>query len=929
MITKLATFRGVSPQGEPLVKLFRPGDPLVKTAGEMMPDIQDWMRTHKSDKENVAVLVNAMGASEFWGQNINGDIFPWSGLNHDCRNHGGQWHPIDDFTGKPIPPYGYWTFLNAHPFVHHKNKDPSRAFGKVVVSCLNPKMRRVELVVLLNRERALQHGAQHVVDRIDAGEYPDVSMGCKVPYDVCSICGHKSKTRRDYCSCIKHFGMNKILDDGRQVGVINYYPRFFDISFVFIGADKTAKVMYKFAGGSVLSADEGAWLYGEEEGSLTKAACARHLGACVECEGCSTKTASVTTHFEAEKRVAGSHMPTKHYYTASKTKDGKGAVTYERIEPKPEFKETRALPTNENVPDVDSDKTAAQKVARLLTARGRGQVKEKNFALPEQKKYPIHDLAHARNALTRVSQYGTPGQQATVRAAVYKKYPALKKRVTEKTAAKMGPPPSPNRKEYPYVGTIDFRGLKIYVENAAGDVREGSDENGKKWRTKMLYPYGEILGTKGTDKDRLDVYVGPNSRAKDVYIVHQNHPGDHPSKAGTYDEDKVMLGFSSPEEARGAYLKHYSRADFYRSMTIMPFEQFAKTIFEDKGEKVAELQKIAADMKLEDLFSTPDARRRERRWSDKVSGKTTTHTGSGLGDSFHTMQKTAAPKVASHDKRAEIEKEVEPSRAVGRVAPLLSDREEDFPREVLDELGHRDLPEALSTPAGMGMVLKPHEFQRIMLTHLGHEPLANELDGRGAVFSPCGEELSPCDSLGPEHFASDLMRKLLPFLEDRSYLGPVVKRRIVRITISTPRNKPMLEENSPLLSKISSAYNWYRNEMVKMATYAPQLVSDNPALHAGLFGIGDGDIFSKTGASKFNKWSKDQLVAILGTVPLSLMYSAHLRSAEEEGKHLGPIDKLIADHPWLTTMGASAAMREIVKHPRVKKALEGAAKAAR
>lgn len=63
-----------------------------------------------------------------------------------------------------------------------------------------------------------------------------------------------------------------------------------------------------------------------------------------------------------------------------------------------------------------------------LTARGRKRIKRSNFALPKERKYPIHDLAHARNALARVAQYGTASEKRRVRAAVVKKYPSLRKR---------------------------------------------------------------------------------------------------------------------------------------------------------------------------------------------------------------------------------------------------------------------------------------------------------------------------------------------------------------------------------------------------------------------------------------------------------------------------------------------------------------------
>lgn len=64
------------------------------------------------------------------------------------------------------------------------------------------------------------------------------------------------------------------------------------------------------------------------------------------------------------------------------------------------------------------------KLAKVLTGKGRGQIKEKNFALPGRR-YPIHDAAHARNALARIAQHGTPAEQKVVKAKVEKKYPGI------------------------------------------------------------------------------------------------------------------------------------------------------------------------------------------------------------------------------------------------------------------------------------------------------------------------------------------------------------------------------------------------------------------------------------------------------------------------------------------------------------------------
>ena len=61
----------------------------------------------------------------------------------------------------------------------------------------------------------------------------------------------------------------------------------------------------------------------------------------------------------------------------------------------------------------------------VLTYRKRKQLPDSAFAIPEKRKYPIHDIAHARNALARVAAFGTPEEKRRVRAAVYRRYPEL------------------------------------------------------------------------------------------------------------------------------------------------------------------------------------------------------------------------------------------------------------------------------------------------------------------------------------------------------------------------------------------------------------------------------------------------------------------------------------------------------------------------
>ena len=69
-----------------------------------------------------------------------------------------------------------------------------------------------------------------------------------------------------------------------------------------------------------------------------------------------------------------------------------------------------------------------------LTADDRKRLPKGDFALPGRGEgrsgkgsgsYPIPDKAHARNALARVAQHGTPEEKAKVRAAVHRKFPTI------------------------------------------------------------------------------------------------------------------------------------------------------------------------------------------------------------------------------------------------------------------------------------------------------------------------------------------------------------------------------------------------------------------------------------------------------------------------------------------------------------------------
>lgn len=145
-------------------------------------------------------------------------------------------------------------------------------------------------------------------------------------------------------------------------------------------------------------------------------------------------------------------------------------------------------------------------------------------------------------------------------------------------------PPRKKRKEYPFEGFINFQGLAIHVENVRGSTREGVDSDGTPWKVTMKHHYGEVDQTEGVDHDPVDIYVGPNGDSPLVVVVRQQDP-----KTKKYDEDKVMVGFNTEDEAVEAYKAQYNSAGFYQSHKSMPIGRFLRWCLnrDNRGKKVS------------------------------------------------------------------------------------------------------------------------------------------------------------------------------------------------------------------------------------------------------------------------------------------------------------------------------------------------------
>lgn len=136
-------------------------------------------------------------------------------------------------------------------------------------------------------------------------------------------------------------------------------------------------------------------------------------------------------------------------------------------------------------------------------------------------------------------------------------------------------------------GSCKVQGLSVGIENDIGSTRSGVDPDGKKWSTKMKSPYGYFKGTKGVDGDALDVFLGKEAQKEregeegsfsEVYIVHINDP-----ETGEYDEDKVMFGYKSKQDAVKDFKQHYDKPErFLGPITTMPLKKFKEEVLTTK-----------------------------------------------------------------------------------------------------------------------------------------------------------------------------------------------------------------------------------------------------------------------------------------------------------------------------------------------------------
>lgn len=167
------------------------------------------------DPDYLYLWIRIVSSGESYGPNKNGDYFP-----------------DEELVGN------YQTFNEANVFKNHENKQIEKAIGKIFAIRWDPIMRCVEIFKGIDKKLAPE-----IARGFLKGYMTDVSMGCKVPYTICSVCGNKARKASEFCDHIRHHRM-EFLGNGERVFEINYEPKFHDSSVVLNGAERVAKALF-------------------------------------------------------------------------------------------------------------------------------------------------------------------------------------------------------------------------------------------------------------------------------------------------------------------------------------------------------------------------------------------------------------------------------------------------------------------------------------------------------------------------------------------------------------------------------------------------------------------------------------------------------------------------------------------------------------
>lgn len=854
MIIKASLFAGG--EGEPqVIPLGLPQERVLeKTGSALLPEVRRYISDLRPRANAQYVLVNALGAGEFYGSNVNGDYFSEASLIHVPQGWTGD--PLVDKVLSGKWPYGYPTFYRAKPFIHHRNKSHHPHFGEVELAAWNPRMRRVELVIRLDRELCEKFGAISVWDKIKAGGYPDVSMGCFTAGTLVTLADGSRKPIEEIS-----VGDEVLTHLGRSRKVTELHRRRYQGELFSIKAEAT-RVIRTTSQHPFFVTDAQQTKAKDQKGNLRWTNPLRLTPSWVEAqnlelsnqclfpipttvgEGVSREQARLLGYYLAEghilrnrkKEPCGVELTTHREDAVHEELDGlctifgtrNAPVYFQRSNSEKAvgvsiFDASLAAFCLENAGSYSASKKLSAAVMswpvalqlELLGAYANG---DGCAGQDGSLSFSTASSSLAWQVQLILARAGIP---ASVQC-LHHQPSGLVTRETEEFVVHVG-------KQY----AQRLRGVTAKVRPAEILREKNSRVLGASEEASYLVtPIREITSLYvETEVYNLEVEEDNSFLVEGLAVHNCRVPWDLCSICTDWDLYRKALATHDPRRWKSpgeAVLHYHKNVKHIRGLAVT-----RKDYCEHASNKMNEIlpggRKVFVYNEFPDFFDISFV----FIGADRTA-KTLLKIAENQQVLLEESLEESPSKVASLDglllktaarKESEIVKDILPQEFARKAVPLLSDRENDLPDHVLDGLADHPLSDSLGTAASLGVVLRPREFQRVVLIRLGNRDMADHLDRTGVTFgtpdgAPSGVSIRPV-------LLRQLLPLLLPLLSERSAFGPYIEPRAIMLPGRPSREKRasrVLED--PLLAKIASAYVDYRDAIQGVVAFSQTLLHD-------------------------------------------------------------------------------------------------------
>lgn len=294
-------------------------------------------------------------------------------------------------------------------------------------------------------------------------------------------------------------------------------------------------------------------------------------------------------------------------------------------------------------------------------------------------------------------------------------------------------------------------------------------------------------------------------------------------------------------------------------------------------------------------------------------------------------------KISDEQKTGEIVKEIPEGEVLTadeeeikkylayKIYPHLYESEKDIPKEKLDQIAqHSTIPKIIEAFFSLGMMPRPKEFQRMIIISAGNKNLADELWDKDITFDNSeipahdfeekSDELSKSDEFSRviDGVPDDLIKMLLPFQEERSYLPGHVAQRIViikkgmdkgaigsysfhenRTPLPTYKGQEELRAQgikppgSPIMTILAGLAAYYGAMLTR------KMLAKGPIIKVGM---------NKTKTAG----TATSLARLIGIPSAAYIYSGHAYNKAMQGRPLNKFDEFVLKHTMPVALGATA-----------------------